>query len=217
MRIAVFAPLLLGLAFPACAQIDNGNITGRITDPTGAAIVGAQVTVTQTEMNFETVATTNQEGTYRVLDLRPGPYRLVVVASGFKKFVSDSIELRVNGGVVLLKWPALRSDWQDLGGDRFNEGNQNSMIDCGPTILNYGNSCFTYVQPFGLGKQRRQCLEQPETHCSQSGLSQGRPAGGAVALCTSAWTSRTPSLGRAQHKPERPERCQRSAFREDQS
>ena len=30
-----------------CAQIDNGNITGRVTDPTGVAIAGAQVTVTR--------------------------------------------------------------------------------------------------------------------------------------------------------------------------
>lgn len=30
-----------------CAQINNGNITGRVTDPTGVAIAGAQVTVTR--------------------------------------------------------------------------------------------------------------------------------------------------------------------------
>ena len=45
----------------------------------------------------------------------------------------------------------MRPDWQNLGGDRFNEGNQNSMINCGPVVLNYGNNCFTYVQPFSLG------------------------------------------------------------------
>ena len=37
-------------ALPVCAQIDNGNITGRVTDATGGSVVGAKVTVTQTEM-----------------------------------------------------------------------------------------------------------------------------------------------------------------------
>src|ERR1051325_8255608 len=83
------------LALPLCGQIDNGNLTGRVTDPSGAAIVSAQVTVTQTEMNFETVTTTNEEGLYRALNLRPGPYRIVVVAPGFKKLVRDGIDLRI--------------------------------------------------------------------------------------------------------------------------
>jgi len=94
MRFAVLA-VLLSATSPLWAQIDNGNITGRVTDPTGAAIVGAQVTVTQTETNFETVAATNGEGLYRALNLRPGPYRVTVVAQGFKRLVRDSIDLRV--------------------------------------------------------------------------------------------------------------------------
>jgi len=92
MRFAVLA-MLLSASLPLWGQIDNGNITGRVTDPTGAAIVGAQVTVTQTEMNFETLTTTNEEGLYRALNLRPGPYRVTVLAPGFKKMVRESIEL----------------------------------------------------------------------------------------------------------------------------
>jgi hypothetical protein len=55
------------------------------------------------------------------------------------------------GGVILKQRPSLRDNWQDLGGDRFNQGNQNSMINCGPTVLNYGNDCFTYIPAFSLG------------------------------------------------------------------
>jgi hypothetical protein len=95
MRIGVVAVLALALAAPGFPQIDNGNITGRVTDPSGAPIVGAQVTVTQTEMNFETLATSNEEGIYRALNLRPGPYRVTIVAQGFKKLVRGSIDLRV--------------------------------------------------------------------------------------------------------------------------
>ena len=67
---------LLAATLPLWAQIDNGNITGRVTDPSGAAVVGAQVTLTQTETNFETPTVTNQEGIYRALSLKPGAYRI---------------------------------------------------------------------------------------------------------------------------------------------
>jgi outer membrane receptor protein involved in Fe transport len=91
--VALFAILLT--AFPLCAQIDNGNITGRVTDQSGAAIAGAQVTVTQTAMNFETVTQSNEEGLYRANQLRPGPYTVAVVAQGFKRTVRQEIDLRM--------------------------------------------------------------------------------------------------------------------------
>jgi hypothetical protein len=55
------------------------------------------------------------------------------------------------GNVILMQRPSLRDNWQDLGGDRFNQGNQNSMINCGPVVLNWGNNCFTYIPAFSLG------------------------------------------------------------------
>jgi hypothetical protein len=88
--------LLALVALPVCGQVDNGNITGRVTDPTGAVIAGARVTVTQTDMNFETQTETNEEGLYRAVQLRPGPYRITVVAQGFKRHVRENVVLRVN-------------------------------------------------------------------------------------------------------------------------
>jgi hypothetical protein len=64
-------------------------------------MVGAQVTVTQTEMNFEAVTTTNEEDLYRPLSLRPGPYRVTVVAQGFERLIRDSIDLRVGQTLVI--------------------------------------------------------------------------------------------------------------------
>ena len=94
MRIALITALLAA-SLPLCAQIDNGNITGRVTDPTGAPVFGAQVNVTQTETNFVTNTSTNVEGIYRALSLRPGPYRVTVTAAGFKTFIRDGIQLRI--------------------------------------------------------------------------------------------------------------------------
>ena len=97
MRLSVFFLLvLLALVPPAGAQIDNGNITGRVMDSTGAVIPGARVTLMQTEMNFETQVTANEEGLYRALNLRPGPYRITFVVDGFKKLVRENIDLRVS-------------------------------------------------------------------------------------------------------------------------
>ncbi|MBZ5583575.1 MAG: hypothetical protein LAQ30_15480, partial [Acidobacteriia bacterium] len=55
------------------------------------------------------------------------------------------------GGVMLMQVPKLRDNWQDLGGDRFTQNNQNSMIDCGNFTVAWGNDCFTYVRSFTRG------------------------------------------------------------------
>jgi hypothetical protein len=67
--------MLLSALSPLWAQIDNGNMTGRVTDSSGAAIVGAQVTVTQTEMNFTTSAVTNERVSTGGLICGRGQYR----------------------------------------------------------------------------------------------------------------------------------------------
>jgi hypothetical protein len=77
------------------AQVDTGTITGRVTDPTGAAIPGVQVSLVQTETNFRFSALTNGEGIYRVQSLQPGTYRATFEAAGFKRGVRDAIELRI--------------------------------------------------------------------------------------------------------------------------
>ena len=78
---------------PARSQGD-GIIGGRVIDPSGAAVAGAAITVTQTEMNFESMTVTNTEGIFRVQSLRSGPYRLIVAAPGFERLVRDGLVLR---------------------------------------------------------------------------------------------------------------------------
>jgi hypothetical protein len=78
---------------PARSQGD-GIIGGRVIDPSGASVAGAAITVTQTEMNFESMTVTNTEGIFRVQSLRSGPYRLIVAAPGFERLVRDGLVLR---------------------------------------------------------------------------------------------------------------------------
>lgn len=102
MQVKAIASLALAMAValvvPALAQ-DTGALTGRVVDPTGAVVAGAQVTAVNIATNLESSTTSNEEGLYRIPALRPGIYRLSVTAQGFKKFVRQEVDLRV--GVTL--------------------------------------------------------------------------------------------------------------------
>jgi hypothetical protein len=62
----------------------TGQITGTITDPSGAAVPDASVTVTNTGTGETRNATTNEDGNYTIPNLGVGTYRLTVTKSGFK-------------------------------------------------------------------------------------------------------------------------------------
>jgi hypothetical protein len=88
------------LAFAFCLPTvllaqDAASITGTVTDPTGAAIPGAQVTVTSLEHGINRAATSNATGDYLFAALPIGSYNLTVVAPGFKKFQAKGVILRV--------------------------------------------------------------------------------------------------------------------------
>jgi len=91
----VVAILCLLTAGSVWSQDTKGTITGRVTDPSGSVIPGAQVVVTNTAMGTTSALTTNAEGLYRAPALSPGVYQIEVVATGFKKALRPAIELRV--------------------------------------------------------------------------------------------------------------------------
>lgn len=78
------------------AQETRGTIMGRIDDPSGAVIPGATVIVTNTAMGTRTTLTANAVGIYQAMFLIPGIYQISVEAPGFKKFVRNEVEVRVN-------------------------------------------------------------------------------------------------------------------------
>lgn len=86
--------VLLGLASIASAQVDTGTITGRVTDPSGAAVVNVQITIVQPATNFKFSTVSNNEGIYRVQSLPPGIYTITFQASGFKRLVQQNITLQ---------------------------------------------------------------------------------------------------------------------------
>src|SRR5712664_2898463 len=82
----LFAPLF------AHAQ-GFGSIVGRVTDPAGASVAGAQVTAAQVGTGFSRNATTDTEGLYVLPSLRPATYDLTVEAKGFSTSKESGIAL----------------------------------------------------------------------------------------------------------------------------
>src|SRR5712691_2449803 len=86
--------ILLTLAlFAVWAQTERGNITGAVTDSSGAAVPGAIVIITHTSTNQSVTVTSTSAGDYNGANLPPGDYRLEFSATGFKKTVLDHVVL----------------------------------------------------------------------------------------------------------------------------
>ncbi|MGH9674026.1 MAG: carboxypeptidase regulatory-like domain-containing protein, partial [Bryobacteraceae bacterium] len=94
-RISVFLLCML-LAALAPAQTITANITGTVTDPTGAVVTNAKVTATNADTNVSFNATTNDAGVYRLLFLPVGNYNVAFEGQGFKKSTVGPVRLEVN-------------------------------------------------------------------------------------------------------------------------
>src|SRR6266403_1115874 len=82
--------LLMGL--PCRPQNQTGAIRGQVTDPSGAALVGATVLLT-TPSGASMDTTTNKEGMYEFKNLAPGTYEIKAVAAGFALFDKKDVAL----------------------------------------------------------------------------------------------------------------------------
>ena len=75
--------LMLFATGAVIAQNEAGQVAGKVTDATGAAIAGAKVTVKSTDTGIVRDATTDNEGFYLVTSLQPGVYEVTINATGF--------------------------------------------------------------------------------------------------------------------------------------
>ena len=78
------------------AQSQNSGISGTVTDPSGATVPGAEMTLTSLERQTTAKATVGSDGLYAFPNLEPGAYELKVSAPGFKAFTQTGITLVVN-------------------------------------------------------------------------------------------------------------------------
>jgi hypothetical protein len=83
------------------AQTTNGLMTGVITDPSGAVVVGAQIRVTNQGTNTLRIATSDNKGYYIVPQLAPGIYSVSVGMNGFATETRASVQLQVNQSITM--------------------------------------------------------------------------------------------------------------------
>lgn len=94
--LALMLMALLGSANAAWAQDVTATITGTVTDPSGAPIVGATVTAHDTERGTNWSSVTNEVGLYNIIRVPVGSYDLKVEAKGFETAVHAPFTLVLN-------------------------------------------------------------------------------------------------------------------------
>jgi hypothetical protein len=93
---ATLCALLLALCIPCPSYAqDTGYISGTVIDKSGAAVAGADATLTSTGGTLTRTTTTNNDGAYVIAGLPGGTYNLSVTAKGFQRYTTQNIKLDV--------------------------------------------------------------------------------------------------------------------------
>ncbi len=95
MRARILLVFLLLAAVSLSAQTFRGTILGTVTDPSGAVVSGAKVTVKNTATGLERATETSGDGSYSIPELPIGPYDVTISQSGFQTFVAKGVTVDV--------------------------------------------------------------------------------------------------------------------------
>jgi hypothetical protein len=103
MRMNRYCATLIVFVWALCAAtlvfgqaVNNAQIHGAIADPTGAAVVGAEIRATQTLTGLVRTTVSGSEGNYSLPNLPVGPYTLEVKSAGFQTYNQSGIVLQVS-------------------------------------------------------------------------------------------------------------------------
>jgi hypothetical protein len=99
VSIVVLLIAALG-SVPAAAQVAGGTLAGTISDPSGAGIPQAQITIKNVATGVEHDLTTNENGFYTATNLLPGIYDVTISAKGFNTEVKSGITINVGARQV---------------------------------------------------------------------------------------------------------------------
>src|SRR5882762_9685020 len=96
-RVASTPLLVLAIIFSPTARADvTGSILGVVHDRTQAVVAGARIVATNVQTNFKQETVSTADGSYRILALPAGNYKLTATAPGFQQFTATNIDLKVN-------------------------------------------------------------------------------------------------------------------------
>jgi len=92
----LFLPVLFALACTQLFAQANSNITGIVSDQSGAVIAGANITLTDLTTGATKATTSSETGLYDMAGLNAGTYNMTVAAKGFQTFVQNGIVVNVS-------------------------------------------------------------------------------------------------------------------------
>ncbi len=101
MQVALCLCVAIFAAGRAFAQADQGAITGTVTDPTGAVVPNAQVTVTNSETGLVLKSQSDGSGVFIFSPLKIGTYSVSAVAPGFSTTNQENVALHVQDRIAL--------------------------------------------------------------------------------------------------------------------
>src|SRR6267378_6028000 len=93
--------LIFFLAPKALGQAAYGTIIGTVTDPSGAGVPGAKITVVDKNKGVSLSTMSNDSGYYTASNLTPGDYKLTVEAKGFKTLVQENLPVIVGSAITV--------------------------------------------------------------------------------------------------------------------
>ncbi len=96
IRPAFFTIVYFILSIVTFAQTSRGTVSGTVTDPTGAVISGANVTLTNTATTVSRTTVTNSEGIYRFDAVDLGDYTIKFTATGFGEVLKSNVVVSAN-------------------------------------------------------------------------------------------------------------------------
>lgn len=99
-KIAFFLSMLTLLFAAAALAQTTASIKGTVTDPSGAAVAGAKVTISSATQGIERTTTTGPSGDYEVPALPPGVYRVKIEQTGFQPEQADRVVVEVDHNIV---------------------------------------------------------------------------------------------------------------------
>ncbi len=120
IRLSILVLALLALAVfagPAALNAQTavvGAIAGTVSDPTGAVIAGAAITITNNSTNAETKLTSNGRGYFQAPLLEPGTYSVTISAPNFATYHANEVDVFVGQTTSLLPHLALASSTTKL-------------------------------------------------------------------------------------------------------
>jgi hypothetical protein len=94
-RLGIYLFAVVAILAAGAAAQSTSQLNGSVTDPSGASIASAKITLTDSATGFQRTTTSNETGFYQFLDVPPGDYRLEATAGGFAPVTVAKVTLLV--------------------------------------------------------------------------------------------------------------------------